>query len=85
MTNHKWELQANCFGMDTDIFYPEINTKEKIEQAKQICEDCPVRAMCLQVALDKNEKYGIWGGLTAKERKAKALQLARKAIASKIN
>jgi WhiB family redox-sensing transcriptional regulator len=36
--------------------------------AKAICETCPVRLACLAFALERNEKFGVWGGLTEKER-----------------
>jgi WhiB family redox-sensing transcriptional regulator len=82
MTNYEWELQANCFGKDTELFYCDDRDKIAQTMAKLICEACPVRGICLQFALDNKEEHGIWGGLTAKERKAKAIQLASKAIAS---
>lgn len=48
----------------------------------RICKACSARDMCLQVALDNNEKHDIWGGLTTKERRELAKQLANQAIAS---
>jgi WhiB family redox-sensing transcriptional regulator len=39
-------------------------------QAKRICSGCPVRAECLIDALEHRHEYGIWGGLTERERRA---------------
>lgn len=56
-----------------DVFFPEDfkdaqMRKQAIKVAKNLCNECPVKWLCLQAALDNKEGYGIWGGLTAKER-----------------
>lgn len=40
-----------------------------LEAAKEVCMDCPVKLMCLETALANDEEYGVWGGLTADERR----------------
>ena len=57
-----------------DLFFPvsEEDT-DRIEAAKTICSHCPVRAACLQFALRQGEDEGIWGGLTAAERREVAV------------
>jgi len=54
-----------CEGEDLEIFFSE-NPLE-IKKAKEICASCPVRAMCADWGV-KYENYGVWGGLSAKER-----------------
>lgn len=59
---------ALCTEVDTgDLFFP--NQGGSTTAAKQICAACPVRLACLQWALDNYEQYGIWGGLTERERR----------------
>lgn len=61
-----WRLNAKCGG-DTETFYPEKGRSKN--DAIAICRQCPVREICLQYALDNDEQWGIWGGMTAKERR----------------
>jgi WhiB family redox-sensing transcriptional regulator len=56
-----------------DVFFPEDFADPKmrnqaIRVAKNLCSECPVKWLCLEAALANKEGYGIWGGLTAKER-----------------
>ena len=64
-----WMDEAECVGM-TDVFFIENRgyAKDKINQAKAICNKCNVRTKCLEFALDNRMEYGIWGGKTAIER-----------------
>ena len=52
-----------------DEFDKRTDEREKVRLAKEICKECPVRLLCLEYALEANERYGIWGGTTHKERK----------------
>lgn len=55
-----------------DAFFIETgdeNTRFKVSVARKICSDCPVRLLCLDYALQAGEDQGIWGGLTANERR----------------
>ncbi|MEU9076647.1 WhiB family transcriptional regulator [Kitasatospora sp. NPDC048538] len=82
---------AACRGVDTDLFYPEVDDDtEDLEaalaaaewserRARMICARCPVRAMCLELALQRREPAGIFGGMTAAERTALHLQRQRAA------
>jgi len=63
---YAWQSDASCRGVDAELFFPA--TEEESEPAKAICETCPVRLACLAFALERNEKFGVWGGLTEKER-----------------
>jgi WhiB family redox-sensing transcriptional regulator len=62
-----WMDAALCAGVDGDLFFPTRG--EDSWQAKQICRRCPVRFECLEYALAHGERYGIWGGLTERERR----------------
>ena len=62
-----WRVQALCAQTDPEAFFPEKG--ESPRAAKKVCQACPVRAQCLQFALDHNQRYGIWGGLSARERR----------------
>ncbi|MFC9834309.1 WhiB family transcriptional regulator [Rhodococcus sp. NPDC127530] len=69
-----WQLSAACRGTDTTIFYHPDNERgearsERIRVAKLICDSCPVRAACLNYALETAEPHGTWGGFTEEERK----------------
>jgi len=61
-----WQLRASCRGLDTDMFYSQ--EPEIIEQAKAVCGQCAVKAVCLDDAM-ANEDFGVWGGTSANERK----------------
>lgn len=67
-----WRDQAACIGHE-DLFYSaEDETKgarrRKEEQAKVVCNTCPVFDTCRTFALEVEELYGVWGGLTESER-----------------
>ena len=62
-----WQLEANCLGVDPDLFFPERGASTK--EAKAVCKGCVVREDCLEFALQNGEKFGIWGGLSERERR----------------
>lgn len=71
MSDENWRLDAACFGQVTDLFYPEPGTKGAAKQANEVkafCRICSVTSDCLEYALKNEEVFGIWGGLTPKER-----------------
>ena len=61
-----WRAFAACEGMDPDLFFPVTEDEEAAPKA--VCQRCPVAEECLAYAMTKGEKWGIWGGLTPKER-----------------
>lgn len=61
-----WERDAACLRGDPDAWYPDQG--EQAIGAKRVCDGCRVRLDCLRVAVDDGETYGIWGGLTGRER-----------------
>ena len=62
-----WQRQANCMGVDPDLFFPERGASTR--EAKEVCRGCVVREDCLEYALANGEKFGIWGGLSERERR----------------
>ena len=65
-TRDTWRQAAACRGYEANTFYPE--TPEGVAVAKRICAGCKVREMCLETALRNQERHGVWGGLTERER-----------------
>ncbi len=72
-----WRDQALCAQADPDLWFPEPG--ESARTAKLICGWCPVRAECLGWAVETNEPYGIYGGLTPLERHALSIRGADEA------
>jgi WhiB family redox-sensing transcriptional regulator len=62
-----WQERASCRSADPELWFPE--PWEGDRAAKLICGWCPVRAECLTVAMETNEQYGVWGGLSPNERR----------------
>jgi len=73
-----WRQDALCAQIDTDMFFP--GKGESTADAKRACMTCPVRTQCLEDALANNERYGVWGGKSERERR-RLEQDARKAAA----
>lgn len=63
----KWQEEALCAQTDPEAFFPEKGGSTR--DAKRICTRCPVRADCLEYALYHDERFGIWGGLSERERR----------------
>lgn len=65
----EWAERAACRQADTNTFFPPRGSRDVAAEAKAVCATCPVRQPCLDYALEGNERHGIWGGLTEKERR----------------
>jgi WhiB family redox-sensing transcriptional regulator len=63
---YRWQDDALCAQTDPDSFFPEKGGTTT--DAKTTCMGCPVRRECLDYALTHNERYGVWGGLSERER-----------------
>ncbi len=72
-----WQDYANCLGVDPDLFFPERGASTR--EAKEVCRGCVVREDCLEYALANGEKFGIWGGLSERERRRIRRQRAQAA------
>lgn len=67
-----WRERAACQDEDPELFFPigdGVAAQKQISRAKAVCQHCPVRAQCLDCALSTGQDAGIWGGLTAGERR----------------
>ncbi|MFO8076752.1 MAG: WhiB family transcriptional regulator [Egibacteraceae bacterium] len=62
-----WASEAKCLQADPETFFPEKGGSTR--EAKRICAQCDVRAECLDYALENDERFGIWGGLSERERR----------------
>jgi WhiB family redox-sensing transcriptional regulator len=69
-----WQDRALCAQTDPEAFFPEKGGSTR--EAKKVCRTCEVRAECLEYALEHDERFGIWGGLSERERR----RLKRQAI-----
>lgn len=72
--SEEWHDKALCAQTDPEAFFPEKGGSTR--EAKKICTGCEVRAECLSYALANDERFGIWGGLSERERR----RLKRRAV-----
>ena len=69
-----WQERALCAQTDPEAFFPEKGGSTR--EAKKVCTSCDVRGECLEYALANDERFGIWGGLSERERR----KLKRRAV-----
>jgi len=75
LVEEDWMLAASCRGRP-DLFFAPDDSETRSERrrreaaAKSVCARCPVRIECLMDALESDERFGIWGGLTERERRS---------------
>ncbi|WP_421083558.1 WhiB family transcriptional regulator [Rothia nasimurium] len=62
-----WQADALCAQTDPEAFFPEKGGSTR--DAKRVCNECPVREACLEYAMENDERFGIWGGLSERERR----------------
>lgn len=62
-----WQERALCAQTDPEAFFPEKGGSTR--EAKRVCLTCDVRDECLEYALMNDERFGIWGGLSERERR----------------
>jgi WhiB family redox-sensing transcriptional regulator len=65
--DEQWQERALCAQTDPEAFFPEKGGSTR--EAKRICLGCEVRDECLDYALAHDERFGIWGGLSERERR----------------
>jgi WhiB family redox-sensing transcriptional regulator len=83
----EWQEEAACAPYENTLFFgedgeSELERQAREAEAKAICRTCPVAESCLEFAMETNQKYGIWGGLTDKERASLKRRRARARRAS---
>lgn len=78
-----WQDEALCAQADPEAFFPEKGGSTRL--AKAVCRSCDVRAECLDYAMETNQMFGIWGGMSERERRrlkaAPSTPQPRKAVA----
>lgn len=62
-----WMTQALCVETDPEAFFPAKGGSTR--EAKTVCRRCPVSFECLEYALANEDRYGIWGGMSERERR----------------
>lgn len=62
-----WRERALCREVDTEVFFPDKGGSTR--EAKRVCATCEVRTQCLDYALQRDERFGIYGGLSERERR----------------
>jgi len=62
-----WQERALCAQTDPESFFPEKGGSTR--EAKKVCTGCDVKGDCLEYALAHDERFGIWGGLSERERR----------------
>lgn len=65
--DQSWTARAACASQDPDEQFVQGSAQR---QAREVCYHCPVRLECLVDALDNRIQYGVWGGMTERERRA---------------
>jgi WhiB family redox-sensing transcriptional regulator len=81
LDDQPWRKRAACRDQPMRLFFAETGyaSVRSAAEARHICNACPVREECLQYALSDPDIYGIWGGLTRKERLAERRRQRRDA------
>ncbi|MET9497425.1 WhiB family transcriptional regulator [Streptomyces sp. NPDC006552] len=76
----EWRDRAACRDEYPDLFFPIGATAAALaqtEEAKRVCQGCPVSVQCLRWALETGQEHGVWGGLTEDERRRLRRRRAR--------
>jgi WhiB family transcriptional regulator, redox-sensing transcriptional regulator len=67
LIDDNWWDRAACLGVDDEAFFPERGGSTY--EAKKLCRICPVKGECLEYALENDESWGVWGGMSERERR----------------
>lgn len=68
MADMDWTERARCRGVDPDQFF--LRGAAQSRGALKLCGRCPVKEECLSYALEHDVDFGVWGGLTERQRRA---------------
>jgi WhiB family redox-sensing transcriptional regulator len=63
-----WPDKAACLGIDPEVFFPAKMTVEDTQDAREFCASCVVVENCLAEALARREHFGVWGGMSPRQR-----------------
>ncbi|WP_406516354.1 WhiB family transcriptional regulator [Streptomyces sp. NBC_00873] len=84
----EWRHEAACRWIDPDLFWPlgeSMAARQQAEQAKAVCATCPVRTQCLEWAVETRQDFGVWGGMSERERRGLHRRKARSYGASEVS
>ena len=73
-----WQEEGSCRGVEPEVFFPISD--DEAWRAKEICTACSVRSECLAFSLQNRERYGVWGGVTERERQ----EMFRRGVAHRV-
>ncbi len=73
-----WRDRAACLDHDAELFFPIGHAPAQTAEAVAVCTGCPVRASCLEHALDIRADDGVWGGMAEAERRSLKRRTARR-------
>jgi WhiB family transcriptional regulator, redox-sensing transcriptional regulator len=62
-----WQDLARCAETDPEAYFPDKGGSTR--EAKRVCRSCEVRAECLEYAIETDQRFGVWGGLSERERR----------------
>jgi WhiB family redox-sensing transcriptional regulator len=75
-----WLSEARCHDRETEIFF--VRGASKARRAQNICDHCTVRDECLEYAMEQDIEFGVWGGLTERQRRSLGRRLNVTSVAS---
>ena len=78
-TDSSWATRGACVNMEPDGFFVQGAEQHAVKVA---CGGCPVRTECLADALDNRVDFGVWGGMTERERRRLLRRAAQEAVGS---
>lgn len=88
IADHSWHSRGACHGMAParadKLFFHTVRDRRAIAEAKRTCAVCPVKKDCFNYAIDNEVRYGIWGGLTDKERQPWLANLSKRLDYSRV-
>ncbi|WP_042414880.1 WhiB family transcriptional regulator [Streptacidiphilus anmyonensis] len=78
----EWQQRASCRGMDSSVFFSPTGERGDARRARErlaraVCAGCEVRETCAATALRAGERFGLWGGLSEREREELQLRRSR--------
>lgn len=67
LTDTTWAARGACTQLPPDVLFVQGSAQRDV---RAVCKECPVIAACLADALDNRVQFGVWGGMTERERRA---------------
>lgn len=66
-SSNAWMAESLCAQVDPELFFPDKGASTK--EAKKVCQKCPVTSECLEYAMSSDDRYGVFGGLSERDRR----------------